>query len=62
MLDVDKIPADILADLRERGVGNPADMTPDQAFDQWCEWNGLIAWGPRLRSVMEALRAAEFRP
>ena len=31
-------------------------MTADQAFDEYCLWNGLIGWGPKLRRVLDQLR------
>jgi hypothetical protein len=59
-MDISKIPADILDDLRERGHTDTSLtlMSADEAFDEFCEWHGLINWGPRLRYVMGALAVA----
>ena len=32
-------------------------MTPDEMFDEFCMWHGLINWGPTLRHIID--RATE---
>ena len=41
--------------LAERGHSDDAilAMGPDEMFDEFCEWHGLIRWGPTLRTIME---------
>ena len=29
-------------------------MSPEQKFDEYCEWQGLTGWGPTLRRIMKA--------
>lgn len=28
-------------------------MREDEMFDEYCNWHGLINWGPRLRRILE---------
>lgn len=34
-------------------------MTANEIFDEFCEWEGLVDWGPALRGILDRLRAAE---
>jgi hypothetical protein len=36
-------------------------MSADEAFDEHCEWNSLIDWGPKLREIMVVLKNAESK-
>jgi hypothetical protein len=61
MLDVKKIPAEIVKDLRARGhddidIGN---MSPEEAFSEFCNYNGLLHWGSSLFSAAFELKRAE---
>jgi hypothetical protein len=49
---------DVLEALRSRGHTDSAieQMTWDQAFDEFCMWEGLVNWGPTLRAVMANLK------
>lgn len=56
-----KINESLLGDLRERGHSDLeiSEMTPEQAFDEWCGWElGDPYWGVEIRSIMSALRDA----
>jgi hypothetical protein len=55
-----KIPERVLNDLRERGHDDEAiaAMTPEKAFCEYCEWNGLIGYGPSLIHALDELRKA----
>ena len=59
-LDLDKIPAHIKQDVRERGHSDEAmaAMTPREFFSEYCNWNGLIRWGDTLFSAVEACQKA----
>jgi hypothetical protein len=59
-LDLSKIPAHILVDVRERGHSDAdiAAMTPRELFSEYCEWNGLLRWGDTLFSAVEACQKA----
>lgn len=59
-MDISKIPAKVLADIRKRGHSDEdiAAMSPEEAFREYCEWNGLINWGDALFRAVEALKTA----
>ena len=67
-MDLDKIPEDVLMELRTLKRANAGKdlgsgevhaqikaMSPEDAFDALCNWNGLIDWGPTLRGWMTVL-------
>ena len=58
MIDIEKIPSNIMDDLNDRGLS--ADFirrsSPEFLFSEFCEWNGLTGWGPMLISSLDALR------
>ena len=60
-MDLKKIPQHILIDLRSRGHDDKdiQNMSPERAFTEFCEWNGLINWAATLRSALDSLRAAK---
>jgi hypothetical protein len=62
-LDLSKIPADVLADIRKRGYSDEeiAHFTPADAFNHFCMWHGLINWGDKLIRTLDALRASETK-
>lgn len=59
-MDITKIPANVLNDLRKRGHDDKdiAAMTPESAFGEFCAWNGLRDYGPSLINALDGLRAA----
>ena len=59
-MNIKKIPDDVLEDLQQRGHSNKeiAAMTPEEAFGEYCMWNGLIGYGPSLIRALDKLRAA----
>jgi len=68
MLDVKLIELDILAsiagnmgqeELTPEILASIADMTPEDAFDRYCTWKGLVDWGPNLRRTLAILQKAE---
>lgn len=54
----------ILDALVERGhtLEHIKQMPPEEAFDEYCNWHGLIHWGPRLRGVLDNLKEAAQVP
>lgn len=63
-LDTDKLNDPVLVDIMERmTTDNPdrvAELTPRQAFEYYCEWNGLINWADKLAEVLDNIRGAEI--
>jgi hypothetical protein len=60
---VNDTPEFIRRDLIER-LGPDAgeeEITAEAAFDEFCEWNGLVGWGPVLRDALYDLKQAEFQ-
>lgn len=62
MLDINQIPSNIVQDLISRGHDHESitQMTPAEAFDEYCSWHGLIGWGYTLREAIKALDDAEI--
>lgn len=59
-MNIDKIPTMILGALRNRLTDEAIQQaSPREAFAQYCEWYGLIAWGDTLWDVIESLKAAK---
>lgn len=69
MLNLNKIPTSILADLRCRfsdseqkhdtsGDDQIARLTPEKAFHHYCSWHGIINFSDELREALDSLRAA----
>lgn len=60
-LDISRIPESVLSDLEDRGYDarQVAAMDAEKAFSEYCNWNGLVGWGPKLFSVMRTLNRAE---
>lgn len=52
---------DVREDLNDRGWSDDEIKTtdPNKLFDEYCDWNGLGSWGPKLRRVYQEL---ECRP
>jgi hypothetical protein len=59
-LDLNKIPEHILSDLRSRGLSESEIevLSPEQAFSEYCEWNGLRGWAPSIILTIDSLREA----
>lgn len=60
---IDLVPESVLQDLREAGYPDEKieRMSPREAFDAYCTWNGLINWGDTLWSVASAFKAIQAR-
>lgn len=68
-VDLDKIPSHVLECIRQNlGADGPEDesfdeqigkMSAERLFGRFCEWNGLIDYGPTLIAALDILRAAE---
>ena len=57
-----RINPDVYSALHNRGHTDLeiSKMTPDEAFDEFCMWHGLIGWGDTLRNALNNLRAADM--
>ena len=60
-MNMDKLPSTYIERLVKRGYSfdKIKEMTASEAFDEMCNWEGLIDWGPELRGWMQALKEAE---
>ena len=56
---IQDLSSDVLEALHERGLSDEVieSFTPEQLFAEYCNWHGLIGWGPRLIKVMDELRS-----
>ncbi len=64
-LDVLKVHPRVMRDLRKRGLSEDeiAEMTPEQAFNAFCQYNGFAGnWGQTLASILDSLRASAVAP
>lgn len=64
-LDVLKVHPRVMRDLRKRGLSEDeiAAMTPEQAFNEFCGYNGFGGnWGHTLASILDSLRASRVAP
>jgi len=68
MLDLERLPPFILANLRERLGLEGDDPSKDEtialysfeeAFEEYCNWHGLIGWSRTLAIVMSSIKNAE---
>lgn len=59
-MDVTKIDDDVLDSLRKRGHTdeNIAAMPREAAFSEYCNWRGLLGFGPVLVRALDDLRSA----
>jgi len=53
---------DILQDLKSRGLSDAdiSELDAEQLFDEFCNWNGLMGWGPTLVGVLDHLREVDL--
>jgi hypothetical protein len=59
-LDTSRLDPEVMDNLVENyGVGDIEQMTPEQAFDAWCDYEGLVNYGPQLRLILLKLKMAE---
>ncbi len=60
MLDPKLLTDDMRDALTGRGhtIEKIAAMSPELAFEEYCDWHGLIGWGSTLIEVLDAARAA----
>lgn len=60
-VDPEKLPEHILDSIVASEI--PADclltMSPAEVFNAWCNYEGLINYGPTLRELMTALLVAQ---
>ena len=54
---------DVMESLKERGHTEDeiSKMSPEKAFDEYCNWHGLIGWGEPLRFVMANIQSANSK-
>lgn len=72
-IDTNALPSHVLTDILEslgcdftnekdvlRKTFRVSEMTPEQAFKCWCEWNGLLGdYHAMVRHALDGIRAAE---
>jgi hypothetical protein len=68
MIDVDKLPKDIREVLMLKWECDFLEMksrveslSPNEIFEEWCEWEGLIRYGRKLTQVLDAIRRAGLK-
>lgn len=61
MTDISKVPLSVREALENRGFSDLQilAMNPQQMFNEYCQWHGLINWGNALWYIVVELRAAE---
>lgn len=59
-MDIENLSVDVLTALRERGLSDAfiEGSGPESLFDEYCNWQGLIGYGPTLVRVLDELRSA----
>lgn len=64
MLDLEVLPDKFIDDLKSRGhsIEAIATMSPETAFSEFCNWNGLINWGDTLWSAVQEFKDADTLP
>ena len=58
---INQLPRQVLADIHARGHSDDAieRMSPEEIFEEYCQWNGLINWSGTLWEVVTALKAIQ---
>jgi hypothetical protein len=57
MINVNKLNEDVLDDLEERQVVIQ-DLSAREAFEEYCEWNGIIGYATSLTQALDNIREA----
>jgi len=59
-VDIKKLPRDVVHALKQRRHTEfqIEALTPEQIFDEYCQWHGLLGWGETLRGVLDSARKA----
>ena len=62
MMDLKVLPSHITEDLIKRGNSKEdiAKMSPEEAFNEYCNWHGLQGWGESLWEIVQELKDAEY--
>ena len=60
-MNLKAIPPEVLKVLQERKLSctEILELTPEQMFIEYCEWNGLINWGQTLWNHAKTLSKLE---
>ncbi len=72
MLDTTKLAPDVLRDVAfnmgyEEGkdldpfLFEMGQLSPEDAFEKYCEWNGLLGFSNQLLNALDNLREAEMK-
>lgn len=59
IVHVRSLPGDVRSALVSRGWAETDEIDTSKAFDEFCDWHGLIRWGPTLRDVLARIEASE---
>ena len=64
MVDVKSLPDTVIHALEGRGyvLNQIAKLTPQEIFNEYCHWHGLIDWGNNLWRLVETLKKTEVKP
>lgn len=62
-MNVAKLPDHIVQALQNRGHSREdiSQMSPEEAFYEFCNWRGLTNWGDTLWNAVQACQAAAVR-
>jgi hypothetical protein len=60
MLNLQVLPDEFINTLKNRGHSNDdiSKMSPEQAFTEYCNWNGLTNWGTALWQAVHEFKGA----
>lgn len=63
MLDLSRLNQELQDNLARRGHQRERikQLSSEHAFDELCNWHGLIGWGPTLRGWMVHLKDVETK-
>ena len=56
--NVNAFPEEVQEALKENGYKDDDFLHVDNAFDQWCDYEGLVNYGPTIRRLISACKTA----
>lgn len=62
MLNLALLPDDVIEDLRENHSDEQIQqMSVNEAFDRFLDWNGIIGYGTMIRQALDGIRLASVQ-